>query len=86
MAASVTTPLERQFSLIAGVTETDLDELARHQLDHRAVRPSIAASTPRRGDIQSAINAAGGQLPSNLPSPPSYRKSTRRTRRSCCWR
>ena len=26
------------------------------------------------GDIQAAINAAGGQLPKNLPSPPSYRK------------
>ena len=26
------------------------------------------------GDVQSAINAAGGQLPKNLPSPPSYRK------------
>jgi HAE1 family hydrophobic/amphiphilic exporter-1 len=26
------------------------------------------------GDIQSAINAAGGQLPKNLPSPPSYKK------------
>ena len=26
------------------------------------------------GDIQEAINAAGGQLPKNLPSPPNYRK------------
>ncbi|HEU4374853.1 MAG TPA: efflux RND transporter permease subunit, partial [Telluria sp.] len=26
------------------------------------------------GDVQAAINAAGGQLPANLPSPPSYRK------------
>ena len=26
------------------------------------------------GDIQAAINAAGGQLPKNLPSPPTYRK------------
>jgi hydrophobic/amphiphilic exporter-1 (mainly G- bacteria), HAE1 family len=26
------------------------------------------------GDILSAINAAGGQLPTNLPSPPSYKK------------
>ena len=25
-------------------------------------------------DIQAAINAAGGQLPKNLPSPPTYRK------------
>ena len=26
------------------------------------------------GDVQAAINAAGGQLPKNLPSPPTYRK------------
>jgi hydrophobic/amphiphilic exporter-1 (mainly G- bacteria), HAE1 family len=25
-------------------------------------------------DVQAAINAAGGQLPKNLPSPPTYRK------------
>ena len=29
---------------------------------------------PRRNDIQAAINAAGGQLPQDLPSPPTYRK------------
>ncbi len=26
-------------------------------------------------DVQAAINAAGGQLPKNLPSPPTYRKT-----------
>ena len=26
------------------------------------------------GDVQAAINAAGGQLPKNLPNPPTYRK------------
>ena len=26
------------------------------------------------GDVQAAINAASGQLPKNLPSPPTYRK------------
>ena len=25
-------------------------------------------------DVQSAINAAGGQLPKNLPNPPTYEK------------
>ena len=27
------------------------------------------------GDVLEAINAAGGQLPKNLPSPPTYRKT-----------
>ena len=33
-----------------------------------------ATSTARHSDIQTAINAASGQLPKNLPSPPTYRK------------
>jgi HAE1 family hydrophobic/amphiphilic exporter-1 len=73
MAASVTTPLERQFSLIAGVTElTSTSSLGSSSITVQfdLDRDIDAAAN----DIQSAINAAGGQLPSNLPSPPSYRK------------
>ncbi len=85
MAASVTTPLERQFALIAGVTElTSTSSLGSSSITVQFdLDRDIDAAA---GDIQSAINAAGGQLPTNLPSPPSYRKSTRRTRRSCSWR
>ena len=44
-------------------------ERARRHPDHRAVRPG--AQHRRRGaGFQSAIDAAGGQLPKNLPSPP----------------
>jgi len=73
MAASVTTPLERQFSLIAGVTElTSTSSLGSSSITVQfALDRDIDSAA---ADIQSAINAAGGQLPSNLPSPPSYRK------------
>ena len=73
MAASVTTPLERQFSVIAGVTElTSTSSLGTSsitvQFDLNRNIDSAAS------DVLSAINAAGGQLPTNLPSPPSYKK------------
>jgi HAE1 family hydrophobic/amphiphilic exporter-1 len=73
MAASVTTPLERQFSLIAGVTElTSTSSLGSSSITVQFdLNRSVDAAAV---DIQSAINAAGGQLPTNLPSPPSYRK------------
>jgi HAE1 family hydrophobic/amphiphilic exporter-1 len=73
MAASVTTPLERQFALIAGVTElTSTSSLGSSSITVQFnLNRDIDAAA---GDIQSAINAAGGQLPTNLPSPPSYRK------------
>jgi hydrophobe/amphiphile efflux-1 (HAE1) family protein len=73
IAASVTTPLERQFSLIAGVSElTSTSSLGTSSITVQFdLDRDIDAAA---GDIQSAINAAGGQLPTNLPSPPSYRK------------
>jgi HAE1 family hydrophobic/amphiphilic exporter-1 len=73
MASSVTTPLERQFSLIAGVTElTSTSSMGSSAITIQFdLNRSIDAAA---GDVQSAINAAGGQLPTNLPSPPSYRK------------
>ena len=73
MAASVTTPLERQFSLIAGVTElTSTSSLGSSSItvQFNLDRDIDAAAS----DILSAINAASAQLPTNLPSPPSYRK------------
>ncbi len=73
MAATVATPLERQFSLIQGVTElTSTSSLGSTQvtLQFDLSRNIDAAAQ----DVQSAISAAGGQLPTNLPSPPSIRK------------
>jgi hydrophobic/amphiphilic exporter-1 (mainly G- bacteria), HAE1 family len=73
MAANVAQPLERQFSLIAGLTEmTSVSSLGQTQISLQFAldRPLDGAAL----DVQTAINAASGQLPKNLPSPPSFRK------------
>ena len=73
MAANVAQPLERQFSLIQGLTQmTSSSSLGLSQitLQFDLDRNIDAAAL----DVQSAINSAGGQLPQNLPSPPSFRK------------
>ncbi|MGA9455838.1 MAG: multidrug efflux RND transporter permease subunit [Pseudolabrys sp.] len=73
MASSVTAPLERQFAEIPGVTEmTSSSVLGVSSITIQFdLNRNIDAAA---GDIQAAINAAGGQLPKNLPSPPTYRK------------
>jgi hydrophobe/amphiphile efflux-1 (HAE1) family protein len=73
MASTVAQPLERQFSQIPGVSQmTSVSVLGNTQvtIQFDLDRYIDAAA----GDIQAAINAAGGQLPKNLPSPPTYRK------------
>src|SRR5579864_2999519 len=73
MAASVATPLEKQFTRIAGVTEmTSRSSVgsANVTLQFDLGRDINAAAR----DVQAAINAAAGFLPSNLPSLPRYRK------------
>jgi HAE1 family hydrophobic/amphiphilic exporter-1 len=73
MASSVATPLERQFSLISGLTQMTSSSnqgAANITLQFELSRNIDAAAL----DVQAAINAAGGQLPQNLPSPPTYRK------------
>jgi HAE1 family hydrophobic/amphiphilic exporter-1 len=73
MASSVAAPLERQFSQIPGVTQlTSISSLGSTSvaLQFKLSRNIDAAAQ----DVQAAINAAGGQLPTNLPSPPSIRK------------
>ncbi|HVN04416.1 MAG TPA: multidrug efflux RND transporter permease subunit [Bryobacteraceae bacterium] len=73
MASAVATPLERQFSRIASVTEmTSSSSLgsASITLQFDLNRNIDAAAR----DVQAAINAARGYLPANLPSNPSYRK------------
>jgi multidrug efflux pump len=73
MGSSVATPLERQFGRIAGVTQMTSDsELGntRITLQFDLDRDINAAAR----DVQGAINAAAGQLPSNLPNLPIYRK------------
>jgi hydrophobic/amphiphilic exporter-1 (mainly G- bacteria), HAE1 family len=73
MASSVATPLEYQFAAIPGVTQlTSSSVLGNTQI---VVQFDLARDIDAAAqDIQSSIDAAGGQLPKNLPSPPSYKK------------
>ena len=73
MATSVAAPLERQFGLIAGVTEmtsTSSRGSTTIVLQFDLDRNINGAAR----DVQSAINAARGYLPPTLPSQPTYRK------------
>ena len=73
MASNVATPLERYFSQIPGLTQmTSTNTLGATsialQFDLNRGIDSAAQ------DVAAAISAAGGQLPANLPAPPTYRK------------
>src|ERR1700684_807256 len=73
MAVSVATPLEKQFTRIAGVTEMTSSSsigTATVTLQFDLSRDINAAAR----DTQAAINAAAGFLPTNLPQNPTYRK------------
>jgi len=73
MASSVAQPLERQFAQIPGIaqmTSTSYLGTAAVTIQFDLNRSIDGAAN----DVQAAINAAGGQLPKNLPSPPTYRK------------
>ena len=73
MAASIATPLEKQFTRIAGVTEmTSRSSLGSAFVVLQFDLSRNADSAGR--DVQAAINAAAGNLPSNLPRNPGYRK------------
>jgi hydrophobe/amphiphile efflux-1 (HAE1) family protein len=74
MATSVATPLERQLSLIAGVTSIS----STSSLGQTSIQVEFDLGRSLDGaaqDIQTAINAAGGLLPKNLPNPPTYEKA-----------
>jgi multidrug efflux pump len=73
MASAVATPLERQFGRIAGVTEmTSTSSLGSTSITLQFdLNRNIDAAAR---DVQAAINAARGQLPTNLPNNPTYRK------------
>ena len=73
MASSVAQPLERQLAQIPGVAQMT----STSSLGSAAVTIQFDLNRSIDGaanDVQAAINAAGGQLPKNLPSPPTYRK------------
>jgi multidrug efflux pump len=73
MAASVATPLERQFGHIAGVSEMT----STSSLGTTAITLQFDLSRNIDGaarDVEAAINAARTYLPANLPANPTYRK------------
>ena len=73
MASAVATPLERQFGRIAGITEmTSSSALGSVSI---VIQFDLSRNIDAAGrDVQAAINAAAGQLPSNLPGAPTYQK------------
>ncbi len=73
MASSVATPLERQFSRIAGVNQmTSSSSLGSVGITLQFDLGRDVNGAAR--DVQAAINAARSQLPANLPTNPTYRK------------
>ena len=74
MAASVATPLERQFSTIAGLDSMTSSSTLGSTLDHAAVQP---LARPRRRGAGRAGGDRGrrrGSCRPNMPTPPTYRK------------
>ena len=73
MASAVAQPLETQFAQIPGVAQmTSTSALGSTSI-------TIQFDLDRNidgaaNDVQAAINAASGQLPKTLPTPPTYRK------------
>ena len=73
MASSVAQPLERQLAQIPGIAQMT----STSSLGSTAITLQFELNRSIDGaanDVQGAINAASGQLPKNLPSPPTYRK------------
>src|SRR6185295_10834652 len=73
MAAAVATPLERQFTTIAGLdsmTSTSALGATQIALQFNLSRDIDAAAQ----DVNSAIARVSGQLPPDMPTPPSYQK------------
>jgi hydrophobic/amphiphilic exporter-1 (mainly G- bacteria), HAE1 family len=73
MAASVAAPLERQFTEIAGLNSFNSSSTTG------STSISLQFDFSRRvdqaaKDVQAAISAAAGQLPTGMPKPPTYRK------------
>jgi len=73
MASNVATPLERQFSLIPGISQmTSLSSLGSTSITLQfELTQDINVDFEQ---IQAAITAASAQLPSNLPSAPTLRE------------
>jgi HAE1 family hydrophobic/amphiphilic exporter-1 len=73
MAASVARPLEKQFSSIAGLDSLNsTSTLGRTQI---TLQFELSRSIDDAAqDVEAAISAVSGQIPNDLPNPPSYSK------------
>jgi HAE1 family hydrophobic/amphiphilic exporter-1 len=73
MASNVATPLERQFSTIAGISQmTSTSSLGTTSITLQfQLNQSIDSDFEQ---VQAAINAASAQLPSSLPAQPTIRR------------
>jgi HAE1 family hydrophobic/amphiphilic exporter-1 len=73
MASSVATPLEKQFTTIAGLSSmTSTSSLGNTQI---TLQFDLSRSIDSAAlDVQTAISSASRQLPPNMPSPPTFRK------------
>ncbi len=73
MASSVASPLEKQFTTIAGLDSmTSTSSLGNTQITLQFDLDRSIDSAAL--DVQTAISAAARQLPPNMPSPPTFRK------------
>src|SRR3990172_13370720 len=73
MASAVATPLEREFSTIAGLDSMNSESalgFSRITLQFALSRNLDAAAQ----DVQAAISKAGRSLPQDMPSPPTFTK------------
>jgi len=73
VASTLAAPLERRLGQISGVSEiTSVSTLGGTSI---SIQFNLDRSVDRAArDVQAAINAAAGDLPINLPAPPTYRK------------
>jgi len=73
MASAVATPLERQFSTIAGLDSmTSTNALGNTQI---TLQFNLSRNIDAAGqDVQAMITKASRQLPQNMPAPPTYNK------------
>jgi HAE1 family hydrophobic/amphiphilic exporter-1 len=74
MANNIATPLEKQFLQIPGIkeiTSSSTQGATRLNLEFQLTKSIDAAAT----DVQTAITQATGQLPADLPAPPTFKKT-----------
>jgi len=73
MASSVATPLENNLALIPGITQ--MSSSSGLGITSITIQFGLDVDIDAAAQqVQSAINAAAGQLPIALPNPPTYRK------------